>query len=127
MRALHAGAGATVRRATEAGVRVFAGTDAGGMVAHGRIADEVLALHRAGMSEADALGAASWAARDWLGRPGLAPGDRADLVLYPSDPRAELDVLREPAVVLLRGRPVGRSRASRPHAHQGSLPTRPDR
>jgi imidazolonepropionase-like amidohydrolase len=109
MRALHAGAGDTVRRATEAGVRVFAGTDAGGMVAHGRIVDEVLALHRAGMSGADAVGAASWAAREWLGRPGLTPGAPADLVLYPSDPRADPEVLRAPELVLLRGRPVARS------------------
>jgi imidazolonepropionase-like amidohydrolase len=111
MRRLHAGAADVVRRAVEAGVPVYAGTDAGGGVAHGRIADEVLALHAAGMSTAAALGAASWAARRWLGRPGLEPGSRADLVVYGSDPRADLDVLREPALVMLRGRPVaGRTR-----------------
>jgi imidazolonepropionase-like amidohydrolase len=106
MRQLHAGAGDMVRRAVEAGVPVYAGTDAGGGINHGRIADEVIALHRAGMSAADALGAASWAAREWLGRPGLEPGARADLVVYRSDPRADLSVLHEPAVVMLRGRPV---------------------
>jgi imidazolonepropionase-like amidohydrolase len=106
MRQLHAGAGDMVRRAVEAGVPVYAGTDAGGGIDHGRIADEVIALHRAGMSAADALGAASWAARDWLGRPGLEPGARADLVVYRSDPRADLSVLHEPALVMLRGRPV---------------------
>jgi imidazolonepropionase-like amidohydrolase len=66
----------------------------------------VIALHRAGMTAADALGAASWAAREWLGRPGLEPGDRADLVVYRSDPRADLSVLHEPALIMLRGRPV---------------------
>ncbi|GAA1279992.1 amidohydrolase family protein [Pseudonocardia aurantiaca] len=106
MRKLHAGAADVVRRAIEAGVPVYAGTDAGGGVAHGRIADEVLALHRAGMTPSAALGAASWAARRWLGRPGLRVGDRADLVVYRSDPRADLEVLREPALVILRGRPV---------------------
>jgi imidazolonepropionase-like amidohydrolase len=106
MRQLHAGAGDMVRRAVEAGVPVFAGTDAGGGINHGRIADEVIALHRAGMSAADALGAASWAAREWLGRPGLEPGARADLAVYRSDPRADLSVLHEPALVMLRGRPV---------------------
>jgi imidazolonepropionase-like amidohydrolase len=106
MRQLHAGAGDMVRRAVEAGVPVYAGTDAGGGIDHGRIADEVIALHRAGMSAADALGAASWAAREWLGRPGLEPGARADLVVYRSDPRADLSVLHDPAVVMLRGRQV---------------------
>jgi imidazolonepropionase-like amidohydrolase len=106
MRTLHAGAAETVRRAVEAGVPVYAGTDAGGGVAHGRIADEVVALHAAGMSAEAALGAASWAARRWLGRPGLEPGARADLVVYRSDPRADLGVLREPALVMLRGKPV---------------------
>jgi imidazolonepropionase-like amidohydrolase len=107
MRRLHAGAGDTVRRALEAGVPVYAGTDAGGGIDHGRIADEVIALHRAGMPAADALGAASWTARAWLGRPnGLQLGGRADLVVYRSDPRADLSVLHEPALVMLRGRPV---------------------
>jgi imidazolonepropionase-like amidohydrolase len=58
------------------------------------------------MTPSAALGAASWAARRWLGRPGLQVGDRADLVVYRSDPRADLEVLREPALVMLRGRPV---------------------
>jgi imidazolonepropionase-like amidohydrolase len=106
MRRLHAGAYETVRRAVEAGVPVYAGTDAGGGIDHGRLADEVIALHRAGLSTTDALGAASWAARDWLGRPGLEPGARADLVVYRRDPRQDLSVLHEPALIMLRGRPV---------------------
>jgi imidazolonepropionase-like amidohydrolase len=106
MRRLHAAAPDTVRRAVEAGVPVYAGTDAGGGIDHGRLADEVMALHRAGMSAADALGAASWAAREWLGRPTLQQGSPADLVVYPRDPRADLSVLHEPALIMLRGRPV---------------------
>ncbi len=86
MRELHAGASDVVRRAVEAGVPVYAGTDAGGGIAHGRIADEVVALHRAG--HPDALGAASWTARAWLGRPSLEPGAPADLAVYREDPRA---------------------------------------
>ena len=72
MRALHAGARDVVRRAAEAGVPVYAGTDAGGGIRHGRIADEVAALHAAGVP--DALGAASWRARAWLGRPAVEVG-----------------------------------------------------
>jgi imidazolonepropionase-like amidohydrolase len=102
MRRLHAGARDVVRKAVEAGVPVYAGTDAGGVIAHGRIADEVVALHAAG--HPDALGAASWNARRWLGRPGLDPGRPADLVVYRSDPRVDPDVLRRPALVVLRGR-----------------------
>jgi imidazolonepropionase-like amidohydrolase len=106
MRELYAGAYDVVRGAIEGGVPVYAGTDAGGGIAHGRIADEVAALHGAGMSGAAALGAASWAARDWLGRPGLSPGRTADLVVYSRDPRADVAALREPELIMLRGRPV---------------------
>src|SRR5918994_400261 len=103
MRALHARAHGVVRRAVEAGVPVFAGTDAGGGIRHGRIADEVVALHAAGLPALDALGAASWAAREWLGRPALGPGAPADLVVYRDDPRTDPAVLSRPALVLLRG------------------------
>ena len=87
MRELHAGARDVVRRAAEAGVPVYAGTDAGGGIRHGRIADEVAALHAAGVP--DALGAASWAARAWLGRPAVELGAPADLVVYRDDPRTD--------------------------------------
>ncbi len=102
--ALYAGAADLVGKAVEAGVPVYAGTDAGGGIMHGRIADEVAALHAAG--HPDAVGAASWAAREWLGRPGLRAGHPANLVVYRADPRLDPSVLREPALVLLRGRPV---------------------
>ncbi|MBA3906704.1 MAG: amidohydrolase family protein [Pseudonocardiales bacterium] len=104
MRALHAGARGLVRKAAEAGVAMYAGTDAGGGIMHGRIADEVAALHAAGLP--DAVGAASWAAREWLGRPSLSAGHPADLVVYRADPRADPSVLLEPMLVMLRGRPV---------------------
>src|ERR1700712_3894675 len=58
MRELYADARGVVRRAAEAGVPVYAGTDAGGGIRHGRIADEVAALHAAGGP--DAVGAAGW-------------------------------------------------------------------
>jgi imidazolonepropionase-like amidohydrolase len=107
MRRLHATAGAVVRAAYDAGVPVFAGTDAGGGVEHGRIADEVRALRDAGLPAEAALAAASWAARDWLGLPCLTEGAPADVAVYDADPRADLDVLARPARLLLRGRVVG--------------------
>jgi len=95
----------TFRKAYEAGVPLYAGTDAGGVGAHGRIGDEIVALGAIGGADF-ALGAASWRARDWLGRPCLAEGERADLVAYTSDPREDLRVVRHPRYVVLRGRIV---------------------
>jgi imidazolonepropionase-like amidohydrolase len=90
--------------AREAGIPIYAGTDAGSMVAHGRIADEIEALKGIGMSPTEALGAASWTARAWLGRPGLEHGASADLVCYAEDPRSGVEALNHPDVVILRGR-----------------------
>ncbi|GAA1204190.1 amidohydrolase family protein [Prauserella alba] len=107
MRALHAGVGDMIGEAIDAGVDIYAGTDAGGMVAHGKLPDEVSALHHAGMPAERALGAASWAARAWLGYDGIDDGAPADLVVFDADPREDLDVLRRPGHILLRGRLVG--------------------
>jgi imidazolonepropionase-like amidohydrolase len=90
--------------AREAGIPIYAGTDAGSMVAHGRIADEIEALKGIGMSPTEALGAASWDARKWLRRPGLEQGASADLVCYADDPRSGVEVLNNPARIILRGR-----------------------
>ncbi len=106
MRRLYAGSGAVVRAAYEAGVPVFAGTDAGGGIEHGRIADEVRALCHAGLPAEAALAAASWSARTWLGLPGIEEGAPADAVVYDADPRADLDTLARPRLTLLRGRVV---------------------
>jgi imidazolonepropionase-like amidohydrolase len=103
IRRLHAGSGAVVRAAFDAGVPVFAGTDAGGGIDHGRIADEIRALHSAGLPAEAALAAGSWAARDWLGLSGIDEGGEADLVVYDTDPRADLDVLARPQRMVLRG------------------------
>jgi imidazolonepropionase-like amidohydrolase len=55
------------------------------------------------MSQTDALGAACWDARRWLGRPGLEHGASADLLCYSEDPRQAPDVLNHPDLVILRG------------------------
>lgn len=107
IRRLYAGSGAVVRAAHEAGVPVFAGTDAGGGVDHGRVADEIRALHAAGLPAEAALAAGSWAARTWLGLPGIEEGAEADLVVYETDPRTDLDALQRPHRMVLRGRVVG--------------------
>jgi imidazolonepropionase-like amidohydrolase len=107
MLALRDGFPAVVRAAHEAGVPIYLGTDAGGGIAHGRVADEVMLLHeRAGMPAEAVLRAASWGAREWLGFPGLVDGGLPDLVVYDADPRLDLDVVRTPRHIVLRGRVV---------------------
>jgi imidazolonepropionase-like amidohydrolase len=104
MRDLHSRRYDTIRAAHEEGVPVFVGTDAGGSLPHGLIAQEVAELVAAGLPRLDALSAASWGARSWLGRPGLVEGESADLVVYPGDPREDVGVLAAPRAVVLRGR-----------------------
>jgi imidazolonepropionase-like amidohydrolase len=103
MRDLYANCYPRLAAARDAGVRIFAGTDAGGMIAHGRIGDEVEALKGIGMSPTEALGAACWDARSWLGRPALDDGASADLLCYKDDPRHGPEVLQRPDLVILRG------------------------
>ncbi len=105
MRELHDRCPARMSAAREAGIPIFAGTDAGSMVAHGRIADEIDALKRIGMTPTEALGAACWTARSWLGRPTLEDGASADLVCYRDDPRLGATVVNDPDLVILRGVP----------------------
>ncbi|MGH3646373.1 MAG: amidohydrolase family protein [Micromonosporaceae bacterium] len=106
MRALHQRFPSVVRAAYEAGVPIRVGTDAGGTIVHGLVAEEMLALHRAGLAPVDALAAASWQAREWLGFAGLVEGGLADLVVYPEDPRKDLQVVRAPSRIVLRGRVI---------------------
>jgi len=105
MRALHARRFTTITAAIEAGVPVYAGTDAGGTISHGQLGSEIGMLAALGGAEF-ALGAASWRARDWLGAPPVAEGAWADLVVYPTDPRLDPGVTRHPRLVILRGRVV---------------------
>ncbi|MER7186865.1 amidohydrolase family protein [Streptomyces hyaluromycini] len=106
MRRLHERRYDTVRGAYDAGIPVYVGTDAGGSLAHGLVAGEVAELVTAGIPPLDALAATSWAARAWLGRPGLEEGAPADLVVYESDPRADVRVLASPRRVVLNGQVV---------------------
>ncbi len=103
MRDLHARRYATVAAAYDAGIAVYAGTDAGGSLAHGLIGREVLELVAAGLPVAAALDAACWSARTWLGRPGLEEGAPADLLVLDGDPRVDPSTLLSPRHVVLRG------------------------
>lgn len=95
---------ASIRRALEIGVKVVAGTDAGGH-GHPANAGELDCLVRAGMTPMQAIQAGTgWAAEclgweDELGT--IAAGKLADLVVVKGDPLAEITVLREPQNIAL--------------------------
>ncbi|MGP3707330.1 amidohydrolase family protein [Gordonia paraffinivorans] len=104
MRKLYADAPAVFDAAREAGVAIFAGTDAGGFVEHGRIVDEIEKLSAVGLGNAGAIAAASTEPRRWLGAGLLDDGDRADFVVYEENPVDDLGVLRHPSTVVSSGR-----------------------
>jgi imidazolonepropionase-like amidohydrolase len=106
MRALLGRVDSMVAAAYEAGVPIYAGTDAGGFLPHGLIGREIVALsERCGLPAYDALGAGSWRARAWLGlNAELSEGAPADFVVYEANPLDDLRVLLAPTAVVLRGR-----------------------
>ncbi len=109
MEELYAARRDVLMQAHEAGVPLYAGSDGGGVTRHGNIAGEVIAMADMGMPAFDALGAASWRAREWLGwNATLAEGAPADFVVYPRNPLEDLSVLLEPACIVLRGNVVRR-------------------
>ena len=106
MRDLHSRRYETVAAAHDAGLPIYVGTDAGGSLPHGLVAQEAAELVKAGLSTVEALTAASWGARSWLGRPGMDEGASADLIVYQTDPRTDIAVLAAPKHIVLRGKVV---------------------
>jgi imidazolonepropionase-like amidohydrolase len=109
MRRLWSGRHAMVRQAHDAGIAVYAGTDAGSVVTHGRLPDEVAALAAAGLGAAAALDAACWSARSWLGFPGIEEGASADAIVCSADPRTDVTTLASLRAVVLRGKVIDRN------------------
>ena len=109
MRALYARRLDTFGAAHDAGVPIYAGTDAGGYLPHGLVAQEIAALAPI-LGPEGALAAGSWAARRWLGCPDvLVDGAPADLIVLDCRPAprpggAAVAAVRDPA------RPGGRGR-----------------
>lgn len=95
----------TIGRAIEAGITVYSGTDAGTVVRHGRVRDEIDELAKLAGNEY-ALGASSWHARTWLGGTNITDGASADLIVLDADPRLDLTTLRRPLALVLRGRRI---------------------
>ncbi len=104
-------AASNVRALHEAGVRIIAGTDANetpfAPVPHGAsLHDELGYLIEAGMTVAEAIRSATSGAADALGlgdRSRIVDGARADLLVFETDPRDDVGVLRAPAGVWVGG------------------------
>lgn len=105
-----------VREMYDAGIQLLVGTDAGGTIGHGRVADECAQLVEAGLPARDVVAAASWEGRAFLGYGSLVEGASADFVVYPEDPRENIEVLRHPTAVVLRGEIVAGSHRVARHA-----------
>src|SRR3954454_11629989 len=94
----------SIKRALEIGVKVVAGTDAGGH-GHPANAGELECLAKSGMTPMQALQAATGWAAECLGREAdlgtVEPGKLADLIVVAGDPLADISVLRDPARIAL--------------------------
>lgn len=102
-----------VRLLHRAGVPILAGTDAGnpGTTFGASLLGELGLLVEAGLSPREALAAATARIVDVFGlsdRGRIAPGLRADLLLVPGDPVADVNAVRDIAAIWKNGRPVNR-------------------
>jgi imidazolonepropionase-like amidohydrolase len=88
----------SIKRALAIGVKIVAGTDAGGH-GHPANAGELLCLVGAGMTPMQALQAATGRAAECLGEEAdlgtVEPGKLADLVVVAGDPLADIGLLRD--------------------------------
>ena len=95
---------ASLRQALAAGVKIAAGTDAGGH-GHPNNAIEIACLVRAGMTPLQALRAATGWAAECIGREKdlgtIEKGKLADIVVVAGDPLADVTVLQKPEQIAL--------------------------
>ena len=116
----------SIKRALEIGVKVVAGTDAGGH-GHPANAGELECLVKSGMTPMQAIQAATgWAAEclgweDELGT--VAKGKLADLVLVAGDPLADIALLRDPAriALVIKDGEIAADRMPRREPTQGAI------
>ncbi|MGV9744309.1 metal-dependent hydrolase family protein [Rhodococcus zopfii] len=95
----------SVKAAYEAGVKIALGTDAPA-IPHGKNADELVALVERGMSELDALRAATVTAAELIDvtdRGRLAEGLLADIIGVPGDPLQDITVTQDVRFVMKGG------------------------
>ncbi len=109
---------ASLRRALAAGVKIAAGTDAGGH-GHPPNAIEIACLVKAGMTPLQALRAATGWAAECIGRGAdlgtIEKGKLGDLVVVDGDPLADVTILQKPERIALvvKGGDIAADR--RPH------------
>jgi imidazolonepropionase-like amidohydrolase len=105
----------SLRRAFAAGVKIAAGTDAGGH-GHPQNAIEIECLVKAGLTPLQALRAATGWAAECLGREHefgtVEKGKLADLVVVAGDPLADVTILQDPdrIALVLKGGEVAANR-----------------
>lgn len=95
----------SVKAAYQAGVKIALGTDAPA-IPHGKNADELVALVERGMSELDALRAATVTAAELIDvtdRGRLAEGLLADIIGVPGDPLQDITVTQDVRFVMKGG------------------------
>ncbi len=99
----------TFKAATQAGVKMLFGTDAG-VYPHGTNAKQFVTMVTWGMTPLQAIQAATITAGEALGRPGdvgtIAVGRYGDLIAVPGDPLKDVTVLQSIAVVIKGGEVV---------------------
>jgi len=105
-----------VRRMTEAGVRMTAGSDSPwGWYAPGEFVHEIHMLARAGLSYGDAIVAGTAGAADSIGAGGVAgrllSGRQADILVVRGDPTREIEALWNVLDVYQAGRRIDRATA----------------
>ncbi len=103
MEAMHQRRYEQVRALHDAGVTLLMGTDAGGTIGHGSLADEAAEWVAAGIPAKDVVAAATWSAREFLRVEGLAEGASADVVVFAGDPRQDIAALAAPQHIILQG------------------------
>ncbi|MEL7447066.1 MAG: amidohydrolase family protein, partial [Pseudomonadota bacterium] len=109
IRAVSEFADTIVERAIEYDVKIAFGTDAG-VFPHGENAGEFALMKAGGMSDADALAAATTVAAEILGMEGeigrLAPGFSADIIAVDGNPLEDVTVLENVDFVMVRGQVI---------------------
>lgn len=107
---LLAGAHAAIATARKLHVRIIAGTDTDYTEKAPTLIDEIVRLAEAGLSNNEALAAATSVSAACLGiekkKGAVKAGTDADLVVYQEDPTKNLDVLRRPALVINGGKVI---------------------
>ncbi len=96
-----------VRTARDVGVKIACGYDAADTAVQGTNAREILALQAAGLSNLEAIRAATLTAAELLGLEAeigtLEPGKRADLIALAQDPLADIQAVEQVVFVMKAG------------------------